>query len=147
MYRTLRNESFPLTRRSAFSLLEVIVAAAILAVILTVAARMLNALGNQQQASQRRALALQTVQALAEQLGNLPWDELTPEAANRTNVPAVSQTHLPGAKLSIAVHEEQEPLSAKRVTVALTWNGPNGQPSGPVRLTTWVFHDATPPSS
>jgi hypothetical protein len=110
-----------------------------------VALQMLRALGDHQRATQRRALALQTVQALAEQFGNLPWDQLTAQSAEEATVPAVAGVHLPGAKLAIEVQLEQEPLPAKRVTVALSWNGPGGQPSSPVRLTTWVYRPDSPP--
>jgi hypothetical protein len=131
--------------RRAISLLEVVVAAAMLAVLMTIAAQMLQAVGQQQRATQRRALALQTVHALAEQFSNMPWDQLTAEAADEVNVPIVAQAHLPGAKLSVTIQEEQQPIAAKRVMVALAWNGPSGRFTGPVRLTTWVFQNESLP--
>jgi hypothetical protein len=122
----------------AISLLEVTAAAAMIAVLMTISVQMLRAVGNQQQAIHRRAIALTAVQAVAEQVGNIPWEQLTSEVAGRVEVPAAFEPYLPGAKLAIAVHEEQEPIAAKRVTIELEWNGPNGRPTGPSRLTTWV---------
>jgi hypothetical protein len=125
--------------RSAISLLEITVSAAMLAVLMIVAAQMLDALRSQQRGVQRRALALQTVQALAEQVGNMRWDKLTVEAAEEIIIPTVALAHLPGAKLSIAVDEEREPIPAKRVRFELMWNDASGQSSGPAQLTTWVY--------
>ena len=48
-------------------------------------------------------MAIQTVQAVTEQLTNLPWDELTPEAAAKLTLPEVATLYLPGAALSAAV--------------------------------------------
>jgi hypothetical protein len=100
---------------------------------------MLRALGGQQQATARRALALQTLQGLIEQVGNMPWDKLTPEEVQQTELPAAVKPFLQGAKLAVALREEPGPVAAKRVTMELSWNGSKGQPAGPVRLTTWVF--------
>lgn len=128
-------------RRAAVTLLEVAVAAAILATLITVSVKMLRTLGDQQLGVARRVIALDAVQAIAEQLGNTPWDELTTEAAGRIDVPAPLQPYLPGANVDISIQAEEEPVRTKRVTARITWNGPGGQPAHPVQLTTWVFAD------
>jgi hypothetical protein len=129
--------------RLAISLLEVTAAAAILAVLMTISVQMLQAVNSQQRSAERRALALATVQALSEQFGNVSWDELTAEAAEKVEIPAAAKRHLPGAKLGVTVHQEQDPVVAKRVAITLVWNGPYGQATAPMRLTTWVFPDAS----
>jgi hypothetical protein len=39
----------------------------------------------------------------------------------------------------VTIEDENEPVAAKRVLVELGWTGPSGQPTEPVRLTSWVF--------
>jgi hypothetical protein len=90
-------------------------------------------------AADRRTLALETVQNVAEQVGNIPWAELTPETAGRLTVPEAVKAYLPEAKLAATVTDLQEPVAAKRVTIQLTWNAPNGLTARPVKLTVWSF--------
>jgi hypothetical protein len=123
------------------SLLEITIAAALLAALMTVSVQMIRALGGQQRSVERRALAIRTVQALVEQISNTPWEELSNESVEQLEIPSMVTGHLPNATLTIALDEEREPVAAKRVTVELQWNGPGGQPAGPARLTTWVFPD------
>jgi hypothetical protein len=126
-------------RRTAISLLEVTAAAAMLAVLMTISTQMLRAVGGQQRAIERRALAMAAVQAVAEQIGNTNWDDLTDETAKEIEIPGPIKPHLPGAHLVVTLHEEQEPTAAKRVTIELEWYGPHGRPAGPLRLTVWAF--------
>ncbi|HEY3395520.1 MAG TPA: type II secretion system protein [Lacipirellulaceae bacterium] len=130
-------------RRRGMSLLEITLAAGLLGVLMTVSVQMLRVMGDRQRADERRAAVLQTVQALAEQLENMPWKKLTAGAADEIAIPETMVRHLPGAKLSVSISEETEPVVAKRVTVELRWKGPRGQPAAPVRLTTWAFRDAS----
>ena len=128
-------------RSRGLTLVEVVAAASVLAVLLTTSVQMLSALAERQRAAERRTLAIETVQALVEQLGNMAWDDLTPQAAEQLALPDQARPFLPGAKLEAAIVDEAEPVAAKRIVVKLTWNGPGGQPTGPVRLTAWTFRD------
>jgi hypothetical protein len=123
------------------SLLEITIAAALLAALMTVSVQMIRALGSQQRSVERRALAIRTVQALVEQISNTPWEELTTASVERIEIPSMVSGHLPNPVLTIAVNEERDLVAAKRVTIELQWSGPSGQPAGPARLTTWVFPD------
>lgn len=125
--------------RRGVTLIEITAAAAMLAVLLASSVQVMRALATQQLAAARRVMALQTVQALTEELANVPWDKLTPDAADKLTVPDVVNLYLPAAALSATVAEEQEPVAAKRLSVELRWHAPNGQPTAPLRLTTWVY--------
>jgi type II secretory pathway pseudopilin PulG len=131
----------PPVRRRGTSLLEIMLAVGLLGVLMTVSVQMMRVIGDRQRAAERRAAALQTVQALAEKLGNMPWDQLF-DVAGKIEIPQPMRRHLPGARLSVSVNKESEPTLAKRVIVVLRWNNPRGQNSAPVRMTTWVFPDA-----
>ena len=126
-------------RRRAFTLLEVIVAAAMLAVLLTTSVQMLRALSIHQRASERRAVALEAAEAVADQVANIPWDQLTAESAKKVTIPKPLDDYLLGAKLSVSLDEEAAPTPSRRLHIDLTWNGPDGQAVAPVRLTSWVF--------
>lgn len=129
--------------RRGMSLLEITLAAGLLGVLMTVSVQMLRVMGDRQRAAERRAAALQTVQALAEQLENMPWDQLTASAADKIAIPDTISRYLPGAKLSVTVSEAREPVVAKRLMLELKWNGPRGQPVAPVQVTTWAFRNAS----
>ena len=121
--------------------MEIVAAASVLAVLLATAVQMLSALAERQRAAERRTLAMATAQAVVEQLANMRWAELTPQAAERIAVPPEAEAFLPGAQLEAAVIDEREPTAAKRILVKLSWSGPGRQPAGPVRLTAWSFPD------
>jgi prepilin-type N-terminal cleavage/methylation domain-containing protein len=129
--------SVPLRR--AFTLLEIVIAAAMLAMLLTASVQMLRALSIHQRASDRRAAALEAVQAVSDQIANIPWDQLTVEAAKKVTVPKLLDGYLLGAMLSVSLEEVATPTMSRRIHVELTWSGPDGQPVTPVRLTSWVF--------
>ena len=125
----------------AFTLLEIVAASAMLAVLLTSCVQMLRAISIHQRASDRRLVAMEAVQAVADEAANIPWDQLTADSAKKINVPKPLAGYLPGAKLSISLDNENTPAAAKRIHIELTWNGPDGQPVAPVQLTTWAFPD------
>jgi prepilin-type N-terminal cleavage/methylation domain-containing protein len=128
--------------RRGFTLLELTVASALMAVLLAASLQMLRALSDHQRAAERRAIAMQAVQAVAERIANLPWDQLTTEAAQQTKIPPSLASRLPGAKLTAAVAEEPTPLS-KRIEVQVGWTDTKGQGGAPIRLTSWAFPDKT----
>jgi len=127
-------------RRAAMTLIETAVAAAMLAVFMITATRMMATLSAQRQASERHALALQTADNLLEELSSQSWHDLTPEAAaDWATGAALKLERLPGAKLTAEVVDETEPVVAKRLSVSLAWKTPAGRPGAPIRLTAWVF--------
>jgi hypothetical protein len=128
-------------RRRAFTLLEVIIAATMLVALLTTSVQMLRALSNHERASERRIVAFEAAQAVADQIANIPWNELTAESAKKVSIPKPLDGSLPGAKLSVSLDEEAAPTASKRIHIDLTWNGPDGQAVAPVRLTSWVFSE------
>ena len=130
-----------MTRRYGFTLIELTAAAAMLALLLTTSAQMLRVLSAHERATDARAIALQAAQAITEEIGNLPWDQLTTETAKQLKVPAQLGPRLPAAKLTVTVIDENTPAMSKRIMLELAWNGTNGQAVAPVRLTSWAFRD------
>jgi prepilin-type N-terminal cleavage/methylation domain-containing protein len=133
-----RDDSRRLTSRPGLTLVELTIAIAVFSVLLATSMKMIFVTSNQVRANERRNVALQTIQAVSEQIENMPWDQLTAEAASQIATPELAAPYLPGAKLTVVVNEETDP-PAKRVVVEITWNGHGGRRAGPVRLTSWVF--------
>lgn len=130
-------------RRHGMTMIEIAAAVAMLGVLLASSAQVMRALAKEQQAAARRVMALQTVQALTEELANVPWDRLSPESANQLMIPDVAKLYLPGAALVATVADADSPVQSKRLSVELRWRSPSGQPAAPLRLTTWVYADET----
>ena len=138
-----RKHSPRLTSRPGLTLVELTIAIAVFSVLLATSMKMIFAASSQMRANERRNVALQAVQAISEQIENMPWDSLTTEAASQITIPELAAPYLPDAKLIVAVNDETDPL-AKRVVVEITWKGRGGQRSQPVRLTSWVFPENVP---
>lgn len=140
-----RNVSRRLTGRPGLTLVELTIAIAVFSVLLATSMKMIFVASGQLRANERRNVALQAVQAISEQIENMPWEQVTTEAASQVAIPELAAPYLLGAKLTVTVNEETDP-PAKRVLVEITWNGRGGQRSQPVRLTSWVFPENTPTS-
>jgi Tfp pilus assembly protein PilE len=128
--------------KRGITIVEITAAAAMLAVLLATSAQVMRSLATRQEAAARRAMALQTVEAVLEEFSNRPWDELTPATAGQVTLPEVATMHLPGASVAATVADVTDPVAAKRLAIELQWNSPTGQPARPVQLTTWVYADA-----
>ena len=132
------------SRRRGMTVIEIGVAAVMLATILASTVQVLRVLETRQRAADRRALALQAVQNLTEQIGNQPWEKLTPEAVRQFAVPKSVAARLPGANVVVEVVDEAEPVEAKRVSVELIWLAADKQYAKSIRLTSWVFPGQLP---
>ena len=133
------------SERTGFNILELTVSIGLLAILMTTTVQMLRLASRQQRAMERRAAALQSVQAIAELAGNIAWDELTPAALDQIPIPDRAKPFLPDGKLSVEMADEADPI-ARRITIELTPSGAAGQSAGTTRLTTWVFPGQTQPS-
>ena len=128
--------------RTGVTIIETVVAVALLSVFLVSSARVMATFSAQQRTARRHALALQSANNLLEELSNQSWQSLTPEATADWAANASKIEGLPGAVLSATVVEEPEPVAAKRVSVSLAWTIPGGRPAAPIRLTAWVYRPA-----
>jgi hypothetical protein len=124
---------------------ELTIAIAAFGILLATSMKMVVLLSHQSRADEQRHVAIQSVQAVLEQVENIPWEQLTVDAAKRVPIPEVAASRLEGAKLNLDVTDEPS-LSAKRVVAELDWNGPGGERTKPIRLVAWVFPE-TPASS
>ncbi len=125
-------------RRGAM-LLEVMVATALLAVIVSICLKTLTVMGRQQMALDRRAYATEVANNLLERLSGYDGSALTPAIAAAVQLPEAAAQRLPGPRLEVQITPRKSP-EAKQITVIIRWR-PEGsqQQLRPVRLTTWVY--------
>ena len=129
------------------TLFELAVALALLVVFVGSAAHVVTTLAVGQRTAERRAYAQRALDNLQEEfsaagfrrLQELIDEDAAPEDLAAQLLPDSVRESLPGARLTCQVNEEAEPVSARRVTLSLTWTNLHGQPSRPVRLTAWIF--------
>ena len=129
----------------AFTVLEVTVAAAMLAMLLASAMQMVHVVTVHQRSAVRRMVALQAIQSMSDQIANIPWEKLTTTSATQVGIPKPLEPYLPGAALKITLQDDAAPVNSKRLQVELGWSGRGGQPVAPVRLTTWIYPDQPAP--
>lgn len=123
--------------------MELTVATAVLAVLLASTTKMISVASDYVRLHERQSTALLALQAVAEEMENIPWESLDQQTASAISIPAAFASRLPGAKMTTRVNDETAP-TAKRVTVQLIWSGRGAQQAGPARLTIWSFPDNGP---
>ena len=137
--------------RRGFTIVELIVAGALLATLLAVCLKMFVSWTDWRRESDRRRLALLEVANVMERLAATPWDDLTPEGGGDMRISEHADKSLPNAKLTIDVSAsppDQTPPS-KRLALSLEWRDRAGRMSAPIEIVTWRFlnpPDQPPPA-
>jgi len=124
------------------TLLETVVAAAMLTGVMTVCLQMLSVVAAQHRVIETQETAIREAANLMERLSVVPWDELTTENLQDTTLSEPASRRLTGAELIIDVTdspitESSAPIDAKRITLSIRWKDRTGQFVRPVQLTAW----------
>ncbi|MSR57204.1 MAG: prepilin-type N-terminal cleavage/methylation domain-containing protein [Planctomycetaceae bacterium] len=128
---------------SGFTLVELTIAAVLLAVVMATAIPTVAWIVRQRQASARQQAAVLGVGNLMERLAAIPWDEISPQRAGQFTLPKSLARQLPDSSLKITVFTDPDEPQAKRLSIVLTWGESSaGTQSAPVRLTAWVYKPA-----
>jgi len=125
--------------RRAFTLFEIFVAVLVFGSVLTTFVPLMRGVHSQQRETDLHLLAVREVDNLLEEIGQLPWSDLTAMELNKRTLSASVKSHLRQSELRITV-DDQKPANAKatkRVSVELTWQPHVGQPDKTVRLVAW----------
>ncbi|MEE8451060.1 MAG: hypothetical protein V3R99_04065 [Thermoguttaceae bacterium] len=123
--------------RRAMTLLETIVAAAMLTGIMTVCLQMLSVVAAQHRVTEARQMAIREAANTMERLSAMPWDELATETLQSEKLSELATQRLTGAELTIDITESSDPLDAKRIALSIRWKDRAGQFVRPVKLTAW----------
>jgi hypothetical protein len=119
--------------------LEVAVAVFLLLALSGVALAAVLQSASARRAAERRTIALIEATNQLERLTALPFAELKDETINAAALSPQARLLLPGAELKANLADEPGEPSAKRLSVAIHWLSPDGQPDAPVKLTAWVY--------
>jgi prepilin-type N-terminal cleavage/methylation domain-containing protein len=127
-------------KRRGFTLLEIMVAAVLLAAAATISVEIVLLSATAQRAAARQHMAAREAANVMERLMAMPYDELTPEAARRAKLAKPAADALPEAKLDVAVEEGRDAgVPSKRVKITLSWSTTSATPLASVRLAAWRF--------
>ena len=124
-------------RSRGFTFVEVVVAAAMLAVLLGLGGRMLVQARVNARMVEHRELALRTVGNALEELAAGRWDAIDEGAIDELSLPESLSRRWPEARLTGSVEEVGEPVEAKRLSLTLRLTP--RQPALAATLTTWVY--------
>ncbi len=126
-------------------LVELVIAAGLLAVILSLTVKVLGQVGQQRRAAERRQRALVEASNAMERITARPYDEITSQNAGAVKLSPDATATLPGAELNVDVRDESvSGVSSRRVAVRLRWRGSAGEWEAPVRLVTWIEPSPSP---
>ena len=131
--------------RRAFTLMELSVALAIVAVALVAIAQLLVTAVHQHRLIARRAAATQEASNVLDRIVARKWGELS---AGEVDGVALSPGFLrttPAARLTAEVAEVPGPPTAKRVRVSVAWTNLVGESEIPVTLFAWKYSEAAAP--
>jgi hypothetical protein len=120
------------------------VAAVLLAAVMTVCLQMLTLTAAQHRALEDRQTAIQETANLMERLCARAWADLTAESVRDVQLSEQARRSLPDAELEIKLTSRPTTSSdgepdAKRIAVALHWQHRAGQPLRHVQLVAWRY--------
>jgi type II secretory pathway pseudopilin PulG len=108
-------------KRTAYTIMELVAALAILAIVMTVVAQIGYFSLVERLRSTTRQAALEQAANVMESARAIPWDKLTADWAAAQQLPKDDGFILPEGRLTVKVEPEKTLPSAKRVTVEIRW--------------------------
>jgi type II secretory pathway pseudopilin PulG len=120
--------------RSAFTVMETVVAFGVLAVAMTLAAQFGVWAVTERTRSAARFEALEFANNVLEAARARSWNELTADWAAEQQLPEGLAARLHEGRLTVRVEPEASHPQCKRVTVALHWTLDQGVPARPIQL-------------
>lgn len=120
--------------RAAFTLVEIVAAAGLLAVLIVLVAELGYLSMRERTRGVARQLALEQAGNVLEAARACPWGELTPEWAAAQRLPDALKPQLPDGQLLVQVEPEKERPQTKRVTVEVRWQFEPQRPPESTRL-------------
>jgi hypothetical protein len=115
-------------------------ATVLLMIAMTLTVKVLGTVAIERRASERRQRALIEIANVMERVTAYPFEQVTPELAQRFLLSPTARHSLPDSELAVNVtgREPGPDRSAKRIAISLRWRGPGGEWLAPVRLTSWI---------
>lgn len=133
--RHCRRRSLP--ARTAFTLIEMMLAMALLGVLFSVFVPMLLTIAHERRDAVREQVALQHAANVLEEATLKPWDQLK-EPLTGPELAAEQQPLLPDFEQAVTVADVDGTPTTRRITVAVSWKHRSGQRTLPLLLHGWV---------
>ena len=128
-----------LSRRRAFTMVEVAITSLLLMIAMTVTLQVLGWVAAERRAVDRRQCAIRESANIMERLAARPWEELTAGALKDVKLSEPATRTLPGAELSVAAVDKTDSGGSKRLSLRLRWRNRAGGWEAPVRLSAWTY--------
>jgi prepilin-type N-terminal cleavage/methylation domain-containing protein len=128
--------------RRGYSIIELLVATALLATLLTVCVQLSGTATAEQRAVGQRQAAMNEAANVLERLSIRPWDELTDKNLSELPLSAAARQSVPEARLEVRVVQPAGQPGVKRISVLVRWPDRDGRPERTVRLTAWRYRAA-----
>lgn len=129
-------------RRGGTTMLEALVAAVMLAALLSITAKALVAAQRQSRSIDRRAAATIALENAMEEVLARPWSEVNDTTIGDVKLPASLLERCPRAVLGGKAERDDDPTPSKRVTLTLTLGA--AAADRPLRLITWIYPKERP---
>jgi Tfp pilus assembly protein PilV len=128
-----------LKKRAGFTILETIVAAILLAAMMTACLQLLGVTAQQRRAVQERQAAIREAGNVMEQVTAISLADLNQQHFDELQSFWKANSQLPGGELKIESADSPGPPTGKRINVTIRWQDRAGQWTAPVRLVSWKF--------
>lgn len=134
----MRSFPAPSARRGS-SLVEICVAAAMLAAGLSAVVATLGSVAHGRRAAEQRQIAIEEAENVLERLTAEPWADLSVERIEQLQTTSHIGTRLPAGQLTVKLVTTPGAPDARRLDVEIRWRKSPGGSAAPVRLTTWIY--------
>ncbi len=125
-------------RRTGFTLVEVTVSLAVIAIVGVILAQVVAVSLRERARSASRQAALELAANLLESARAEPLHTLNADWAKSQTVPTAMAELLPGGNVLAAVSPDAKALNAKYVSIEIRWREADGMPEESVRLATVI---------
>jgi hypothetical protein len=125
-------------RRRGALLLEVSIAAGLVAVAMVAVAQLMAVAAQQERAWEYRRMAAQEAANALEQVMSLPWDQVTENRVGELALSPDAARRLPVGRLACQLEIDAGDLSSKRIVAEVSWKN-RAEDRERVLLTAWRF--------
>ena len=132
-------------RRSGFAMVELLVAAAVVAMLIALVAEGLSAVAQQLRRNREQLAAIEAASSIMELVTALPDPALGPNALEQPEIQAIIQQTLDRWDVALRISDVEEDIAGQRIELSLSRRQATGD-RRPLKLTAWKFrHKETSP--